>query len=124
MSRLLALLGVLALLAAPLNAAAAQRACTHMDMAAAGHIASHAAPDGASGADPMADMPCCDPHPGQSADACLAACLVMAGVAVDLPRPVVLPAPAFTWTRFEAIPAPEARPHPPPGVERPPRPIA
>ncbi|TAJ68798.1 MAG: hypothetical protein EPO51_25025 [Phenylobacterium sp.] len=123
MPRLLALLGVLALLVAPLNAGAAQRACTHLDMDPSGQMLSpeaHAAP----AVGDMADMQCCDPHGAKRSDACIAACVVMAGVVADLPQPFSLPTPTVTGSRFEIAVDQAARPHPPPGVKRPPRPIA
>lgn len=116
-SRILALFAVLALLAAPLNAAAAQRACDHMEMMVAG-------PTVMPGmvADDGQPMPCCDPGPSHTDQACLAACVVMAGVVADLPRPPrVAYLPAVVWTRFAEPPATALRTHPPPALERPPR---
>lgn len=115
-ARLLALLAVLALALSPLNAVAATRACEHMDTAAVAGPA-----DGAS----MADMPCCDPDPFAPMDpACAAKCVVMAGVVADLPTPLGVDRPAATWTVYAVPAAQSLHPHPPPPLERPPRPLA
>ncbi|TAJ71731.1 MAG: hypothetical protein EPO51_11410 [Phenylobacterium sp.] len=107
-ARLFALLAVLALALSPLNAAAAARACEHMDAAAA-----------------MADMPCCDPDPSAPMDpACAAKCVVMAGVVADLPTSLVVDRPAATWTAYAVPGAQLLHAHPPPPLERPPRPLA
>lgn len=115
-ARLFALLAVLALALSPLNAVAATRACEHMDT-----VAVAASADGAA----MADMPCCDPDPSAPMDAaCAAACVVMAGVVADLPAPLGVVGPAATWTAYAVAPAGFLHAHPPPPLERPPRPLA
>lgn len=116
-SRILTLFAALALLAAPLNAAAAQRACDHMEMMGAG---ASAMPEMA--ADDGQPMPCCDPNPSHTDQACLAACVVMAGVVADLPQPPPMAhLEAFVWTPFPEPPATALRAHPPPALERPPK---
>lgn len=120
-SRLLALLAVLALLATPLNAAAAQVSCDES-------MASDTAADQASAMAAM-DMrpggdPCCDHGKGQAGKACLSACIAMAGACATLPADLA-PA-AIAWVRFDiATPtAWAARSRDPPAAERPPKSIA
>lgn len=112
--RLFALFAVLALAVSPLNAAAATVACEHM----------HAVAGPADGA-AMADMPCCDPDPSAPMDvACAAKCVVMAGVVAALPTPLAVDRPAATWTAYALPPTRFVHAHPPPPLERPPRPLA
>lgn len=115
-ARLFALLAVLALALGPLNAVAATRACDHMDSVAAAGMA-----DGAS----MADMPCCDPDPFAPMDpACAAACVVMAGVAADLPAPLTVERLTITWARYAPPRTPRLDGSRPSPLERPPRALA
>jgi len=112
MPRLLALLAALALTFSPLNAAAAAEACAHMEQAAAT----------AEPASAMADMPCCDPDPSAPmAPGCAAACVAMAGVAVDLPQAIATESRAQAWARYAAPATRVLRDHPPSRLERPPR---
>lgn len=115
-ARLFALLAVLALALSPLNAAAAARACEHMDTIAVAGSAHGVA---------MPDMPCCDPDPFAPMEpGCAAKCVVMAGVVADLPTPLVVERPAATWASYAVPRAPRLHAHPPPPLERPPRPLA
>ena len=120
-SRLLALLAVLALLVSPLNAMAAQVSCD--DMMAGDTTAAPAAAMAAMDMQPGGD-PCCDHGNGQSGKACLHACITMAGACATLPSDIG-PA-AVVWARFTtATPtATAARSHDPTAAERPPRSIA
>lgn len=112
-ARLFALLAVLTIALSPLNAAAAARACEHMDQAAAVE-----AQDGAA----MADMPCCDPDQSGPMDpACAAACIVMAGVTADLPFPPEVLRPGADRAAFPLARVRSFDGHPPPPLERPPR---
>lgn len=114
-SRLLALLAVLALAVSPLNAAAATTACAHMDEAAT------VAADGVA----MAEMPCCDPDSAPAMDpACAAACFAMAGVVANLPATVSLGLPAEAWSPYVLASARILRDRAPPPLERPPRSVA
>ncbi|MBL8772403.1 MAG: hypothetical protein JNK30_13560 [Phenylobacterium sp.] len=115
-ARLFALLALLALALSPLNAVAATRACEHMDT-----VAVAASADGAA----MAEMPCCDPDPFAPMDpACAAKCVVMAGVVADLPTALVVERPAASWTSYASPCTLRLHAHPPPPLERPPRPLA
>ena len=127
MRLVLAFLAVVALLASPVTAAAAQAAC---DKAGSGTMAGMVMPSTPSmdqpGAETSKGDPCCDhaDHHGKTRDAsCAQACATTCGVAIALttsfdgalfaPRPAML-APA---------PAVRPDPHEPAGLRRPPKSI-
>jgi hypothetical protein len=117
LTRLLALLAVVALLAAPVNAAAAQAGCDQMTMVV----------DAAMAAMPgMADDPCCDHDkaPPKSADRCLHACLTMSGTPATVPTASAPVPAAWTWLAVERVEWLRPASHAPPLAERPPRSIA
>ncbi len=127
LARVLALVAILALLAGPVNAVAAAGGCVHMSEAAAAEtpgMAISAAPI-ALGAEAMAEMPCCHHDASTMLDlGCLAACAAMAGVVADLPQAPSVEPPAYKRRAFPPARVTPLMSHPPPGLERPPRPTA
>jgi hypothetical protein len=115
-ARLLALLAVVALFAAPLNAAAAQAACDGM---ASGQMVMVSVDGGTA----TAPSPCCDPHKGAKHHdrSCLSNCVTMSGALAALASPT--PPVVVAWIRFDAAPlrAMAIRAHDPPTLRRPPK---
>ena len=120
-SRLLALLAVLALLVSPLNAMAAQGSCG--DMVAGDTVAAPASSMAEMDMQP-GGVPCCDHGNGQSGKACLHACITMAGPHATLPSDIGPAAVVWVWFTTATPTATETRSHDPQVAERPPRSIA
>jgi hypothetical protein len=123
MRRLLVLFALLGLLFSPAVAAAAQQACAEGGPEMAGMAMPAAAT--ADPATPGQPDPCCD-HGKTAPDsgkACAQACATMCGVVATLPT-MALYLAAPVRERVAADVAMALKPHPPPGTERPPRPIA